>query len=53
MTRAAQGASSSLDLLTAASGADQTLSTAIIGLFTLMSTVAVMYLIARGSGNRD
>ena len=40
-------------LLTASSGGDQTLSTAAIGLFTLVATVVTMYLIARGSRRRD
>lgn len=39
--------------LAATSGGDQTLSTAVIGGFTLVATAVTMYLIARGAGRQD
>ncbi|WP_157559564.1 hypothetical protein [Nocardioides sp. Soil777] len=48
-----RGALIARDLLAASAGGNQTLSTAVIGLFTLVSTVLIMYLIARGPRNKE
>ena len=53
MPGTAPGGHTAPALLAASSSGDQTLSTAVIGLFTLVATVVIMYLLARGPRDEE